>query len=153
MTRIRSKWFFGWEGCAEEVHIQGLKGCLQFFDKSPPHSALEFPTGLIPPQKPFILDLLSVETLFSERRNCIPSSQNMFLQKHLWHFKWRISVIWCVKIFELFTVRPRCSAEPENWFWKVFLLLTLKSYKSSPSRQLSSFDNLITISVFIWPYF
>ena len=73
MTGIRSNIFFGWEGCAEEVHIQGLKGCLQFFDKSPPHSALEFPTGLIPPQKPFILDLLSVETLFSERRNCIPS--------------------------------------------------------------------------------
>ena len=43
-------------------------------------TALEFPTGLIPPQKPFILDLLSVETLFSERRNCIPSSQNMFLK-------------------------------------------------------------------------
>ena len=78
MTRIRSNWFFGWEGCAEEVHIQGLKGCLQFFDKSPPHSALEFPTGLIPPQKPFILDLLSVETLFSERRNCIHSHGNMF---------------------------------------------------------------------------
>ena len=73
MTKMRSKGFFEWVGCAEEVQIQWLKGCLQFFDKSPPHSALEFPTGLIPLQKPFILDVLSVERLFSGSKDCIPS--------------------------------------------------------------------------------
>ena len=45
-----------------------------------------------------------------------------------------------------------------QWYQKIdsekcFFFSLFKSYKSTSSQQLSSFDNLSRISVFIWPYF